>query len=130
MSSQWQQISANLKSHTLDVVRASVVKLGTQVVQDTPVDKGMLINNWLTGVDNVDNTQRPPKAGGSDSITELTQKINLLNYGVTIYFSNPMPYASRIEYEGYSQKAPAGMLRKNVINWPQILETAARQMKK
>lgn len=31
-----------------------------------------------------------------------------------IYFGNGKPYASRIEYEGYSKQAPNGMLRKNI----------------
>ena len=31
-----------------DVMRASVLRLGNRIIQDSPVDKGRFINNWMS----------------------------------------------------------------------------------
>ena len=41
-----------------------------------------------------------------------------------VYLTNNLPYAARIEYDGWSHtKAPEGMVRKNVIRITQNLKT-------
>lgn len=45
-----------------------------------------------------------------------------------MFFTNNLPYAERIEYDGWSRfKAPQGMVRKNVVRWDDIVAAKARE---
>lgn len=45
-----------------------------------------------------------------------------------MYLRNNLPYAYRIEYEGWSKvKAPEGMVRRNVARFRRILNEAVRE---
>lgn len=50
-------------------------------------------------------------------VAETTGKVLELKLGDTFYFTNNMPYAERIEFKGWSSKAPTGMVRVNIIKW-------------
>jgi hypothetical protein len=43
-----------------------------------------------------------------------------------VYMTNSLPYAEKIEYEGYSRQAPQGMLRANVAKWQRIVKAKAK----
>lgn len=103
--------------------RAVVIKLFSAVIKDTPVAIGLLRGNWQTTIGNpatqvigrIDKT-------GALSIADAEKKTNASKPGQTVWLSNNLPYAYRIEYEGHSHtKAPEGMVRKNVARISRIV---------
>jgi len=92
-------------------VRAITFGLFREVIRRTPVDTGRLKGNWQT-------TQQAP-ATGTVTITDKSGGVTIASmaaaiggWGSVSYMANNLPYASRIEYDGWSHtKAPAGMVR-------------------
>lgn len=94
-------------------IKKAFIGLSTDIIMDTPVLSGRLKNNWMVSVNK-----------GSNETTERTgnQSIGRVNavkfkLGDTLYLTNNLPYAERIEFMGWSKKAPSGMLRRNLIRW-------------
>lgn len=118
--------------------RGVILKLFSSVIDDTPVDTGLLRGNWQTSVGT-------PKDGelvttdkqGNRAKTIIPNKLG--NFGDTVHMVNNLPYAKVAEYgewngpsekvtgDGYSMQAPAGMVRKNVARFKTILKRIARQ---
>ena len=107
-------------------IKKAFMGLSTDIIMDTPVLSGRLRNNWMVSVNQ-----------GSNETTESTsnEAINRVSavkfkLGDTLYLTNNLPYAEKIEFglypspsntgktvNGFSAKAPAGMCRKNIIRW-------------
>ena len=108
--------------------RAIILDLFRSVIKDTPVGTsdpsrnyvgGRLKGNWIISADN-------PSDGTFDVVdpagTVTTKKVEdfvadlKAHKNFDIFLTNNMPYAYRIEFEGWSHtKAPEGMVRKNLI---------------
>lgn len=109
------------------VRRASALELFRLIIEETPVDKGVLRNNWRTQV-NSPNVSEKESADPSGAQALAEAAANLGRLQDTVFFTNNLPYAERIEYDGWSRfKAPAGMVRKNVAKWDQIVAAKARE---
>lgn len=90
---------------------------------------GRFKNNWQVGVGFVNtDTSRGPSASGSDSLAAFTPTLNSWKAGDTIYLTNSLPYAKRLEY-GWSKQAPGGMVRLSVQNAAQAFANAAAQVR-
>ena len=94
-------------------IKKAFIGLSTDIIMDTPVLSGRLRNNWMTSVNK-----------GSNETTESTSNTAVnrassvkFKLGDTLYLTNNLPYAERIEFTGWSKKAPSGMLRRNLIRW-------------
>ena len=94
-------------------IKKAFVGLSTDIIMDTPVLSGRLRNNWMTSVNK-----------GSSETTESTSNTAVsrasaikFKLGDTLYLTNNLPYAERIEFMGWSAKAPSGMVRKNLLRW-------------
>ena len=107
-------------------IKKAFIGLSTDIIMDTPVLSGRLRNNWMVSVNKGSNetTERT----GNESIG----RVNAVKFklGDTLYLTNNLPYAERIEFGlypspsktgktvgGYSVKSPQGMVRKNIIKW-------------
>lgn len=99
-----------------DVVRKIGLEVYSSVVMRSPVDTGRFRGNWNLSLANFD-----------PSVSELTDKegaasiasasISIADYkGGSIYISNNLPYAQRLE-DGWSKQAPVGMLRITVVEF-------------
>jgi hypothetical protein len=111
------------------VRRGSALNLFSAVVISTPVDKGTLRSNWFVGIG-------AGRTDVSDSVLPQASIINsikqaLLDVDVSkdVFLTNNLPYASAIEYDGHSAKAPRGMVRINLVNWDRIVESNIRKFK-
>ena len=96
------------------------------MIKPTPVDSGRVRNNWFLTVGIASGlTERSASKSGGGSIRSLSSMPdNILNNKV--YFTNNMPYASTLEYGGYSKpgtdktsngfsiQAPDGWVRKGL----------------
>lgn len=105
-----QAVSKEAKARLMGFVGA--------VVDDTPVLSGKLKGSWQivkTGAKFLEDL--PPDPSGIATKQRLLQKIRYLPIHMDwqILFGTPVPYAHKIEYEGWSKQAPSGMVRKNII---------------
>lgn len=107
--------------------RASALELFRLIILSTPVDNGVLINNWRTQINKPNTGTREAQSTiGADSLREAQSNLGKLED--TVFFTNNLPYAHRIEFDGWSRyKAPQGMVRKNVARWDQIVAAKAKE---
>lgn len=100
------------------------------IILDTPVDTGQLRGNWqatlgspsnkdLTGTLDPTGTSTVAKAELALSKFKLDKHTGKLT---TLFLTNNLPYATRIEFGHYSSKAPQGMVRINLAKFRNKLE--------
>ena len=99
-----------VKKITLDLFK-SVIKM-------SPVKTGRFRNNWNSAIGTADySTTEEVDPSGSNAISRAEAVI--ANYkldGKSIFLTNNLPYAKRLE-EGWSQKqAPQGMVRLSLLS--------------
>lgn len=117
------------KVATDKTVRAITFALFREVIQRTPVDTGRLKGNWQTTVNAPATTtiMRDDPSGGKATMEVIS---NGGGWGSVTYLTNNLPYAHRIEFDGWSHtKAPAGMVRVSLARINSIVAKAARDNK-
>lgn len=105
--------------------KAIILELFSSTILDTPVDTGRLRGNWTisSGAPDTKTVEITDPTGQT-----TVKKVEELTRGLTrdqsaVFLTNNLPYAYRIEYDGWSHtKAPAGMVRKNFIRVSQNLK--------
>lgn len=97
----------------LDRVTRETLMLAAQgVVQLSPVDTGRFRANWQFGNGAIDfTTSDQVDPSGAISIAKVQAQLGAVQAGGVYYLTNSLPYAYRLEYEGWSKQAPAGMVR-------------------
>ena len=108
-----------------DVVRKVAIELLSSVVLKSPVDTGRFCGNWNVAYGGIDySTDGTEDKNGSATIYRGASRILSNNLpGVTIYITNSLPYAHRLE-DGYSKQAPNGMVRLSVVEFNQFVQRA------
>lgn len=94
-----------------DTFRKLVFTTYNSVITLTPVDKGYLRSNNLIKAHNPDNSYDETKlTNPTAQVTEANGTLGStpIKDGTKIFITNNLPYADRIEYEGWSKKAPSG----------------------
>ena len=95
-------------------VRKICLDLVTGIVLKTPVDTGRARANWFTSIGNpTDNVTESIDASGSSTIASSLSAISKAT-GNVLWITNNLPYIYRLEFEGWSRQAPAGMVRVTV----------------
>tara|TARA_R110000772_G_scaffold171720_1_gene283610 strand:+ start:373 stop:759 length:387 start_codon:yes stop_codon:yes gene_type:complete len=98
---------------------AVLLSLFRGVIMDTPVLEGRLRGNWIATKSKPSTTTRKtPDPSGKATTARAMNFVDRQDLGedFNIYLTNNLPYAHRIEYDGWSHtKAPAGMVRTNLI---------------
>lgn len=126
------------------VVKASSLKLLESIDQKSPVGNpslwadpssapagytgGQFRANWnySTGSPDLTVTDSVDPQGGESMRKAVGTSYRL---GDKIYISNSLPYAYRLEYEGWSkEQAPNGMVRVSVIEFRDFVRQAAAQL--
>jgi len=128
------------ESKMVSVTKKASIGLFTDIIRDTPVAQGRLKGNWQpavnkfadTSVLDIDKTRKGSHSAQSKA--KITQEFNTVRAGDTLTLTNNLPYAEAIEFgrlktaTGFSAKAPAGMVRINVIRWQKHLDEQARKL--
>jgi hypothetical protein len=97
-----------------DLHQAIIIGLFTLVIQDTPVLTGRLAGNWIISSDNpASGTFDIVDPNGSKTINKVQDYVSRLDGNFDMFLTNNLPYAYRIEYDGWSSKRPEGMVRRN-----------------
>ena len=112
--------------------RGVILKLFSAVILDTPVLTGRLRGAWKT-------TEGAPAEGdrgevvdpsGALPIAEAAAAVAKSEGDIPVYLTNNLPYAARIEFEGWSHtKAPQGMVRRNVARFNRLISIEAAKNK-
>ncbi len=110
--------------------KAVTLKLMGAVVMDTPVLTGRLRANWQVSqgapLRQTDETTDPD---GGMVTREIVAEVGASDGSQDMFLTNSLPYAARIEFDGYSGKAPEGMLRRNVRRFNQLVSVETAKAK-
>jgi len=105
------------------VVEKSLIRSGTAVIVESPVDQGRFVANWMFAFGDYDGTTLSGEFSGEGekqgSISKLTSNVSNIELGSTFFMTNSLPYAQRLE-DGWSAKG-SKMVDRAVINFPAIV---------
>lgn len=112
-----------------NVKRLSSFDLFSSIVITTPVDKGVLRNNWFADIGRGSTkTTTEGDIGGQGTISEIERVLQGVDVVKDVFLTNNLPYAEPIEFDGHSAQAPTGMVRVNTIRWDKIVSRHAREV--
>lgn len=135
-----KKLCAKAGDRAEEVVRKVAIELQTSMILKSPVDTGRFRANWQCGIGAVDQSvsfelskgsrskNKRSKIATSDAKGRTELKLEGWKPGQTIFLTNSLPYANRLE-NGYSDQAPAGMVRLTVQEYGTYLRKVARQIK-
>jgi hypothetical protein len=74
---------------------------GSEIIKETPVDKGRVRNNWFltTGQPSTSSGRAADKSGAGSLASSATMPADVFNK--KIYLTNNMPYIETLEFGGY-----------------------------
>ena len=120
------------------VVRGTLLKLSSLIVEGTPVGNpslwrnpppkgyigGTLRGSWNASISSPDFAKRGVKdKSGAGTIAKISTVVNGVDLGESFYLTNPQPYAARVEF-GWSKQRPKGMVRVALAQVQQALDGA------
>lgn len=147
-----KQVNGNVEK----VVKKSVFDLTTAIIKDTPVDSGRLRANWQVSLNFETNKKlNSEDTDGSETIAKAKATIFANKIPLFYWINNNLPYADVVEYglypnpvkfgsrtkqakkgspvmyqvlsiDGYSAKAPQGMVRINVMRFNKFFKDNTR----
>lgn len=101
----------------VELHRDFLLDLFVSIVNDTPVDQGILKGNWQLEVNTNTRVLEIRDPNGTVAISRAENALNEMNPNEDFNFSifNNSPYVLRVEFDGHSDQAPEGMFRRNYI---------------
>lgn len=89
---------------------------------------GQFRANWNLSIEAVDTSTTEDKdPSGKAAIKRAQGRIESYKLGDRIFITNSLPYAYRLEYEGWSSQAPQGMVRITALEFEKyVAEQAAK----
>ena len=113
------------------VVQKSLIRTGTSIIVESPVDTGRFAANWqyAFGAPGLGTATIGPFRGEAEkqgSVNWMTTEISNLQLGQAFFMTNNLPYAVRLEW-GWSAKS-SFMVQRAVAAFPAIVsEEIARE---
>ncbi len=104
--------------------RAAMLEVMTATIMDTPVLDGYLRGGWAAYIGTAGLGGLAPDKSGSIAMKQVASAVSRAVLGEDVWFVNRYPYAYDIEYNGHSQKAPEGLLRRNLARWNLLIENS------
>ena len=122
LANDLKNIAARRKEDLNEIAQAVTIRVGNQIVLQSPVDQGFFKNNWNSSIGDISySIDAPENSNGAKSLNGIAETFSIFGTGMVGYFTNSMPYAMRLEYDGWSQQAPNGVVRVNVRKAPRYL---------
>jgi len=116
------------KLDTRQVIRAVTLEISTSIILRTPVDTGRARNGWRATIDKP-SAVKGRKADPAATAALGTVRTAVSDIGGNIYYlTNNLPYIRRLEYEGWSTQAPAGMMRVSASEYAVALRKKIAEM--
>lgn len=113
--------SRQTKERTNRIRRGVTLKLFNAVILDTPVLTGRARANWRVQIGEPikEPIDREDKSGGV-ALVEVQTEVARSQGDQTVTLANNLPYIDALE-KGSSQKAPEGMVRKNIARFARLI---------
>lgn len=107
------------------VTRKVAIDILSRVVMRSPVDTGRFRSNWVltVGAPATGTSETTDKSGGA-TVAKGEGAVASFQVGPSIFIVNNLPYGPRLEYEGWSKQAPAGMVRVTVAEYEGLIRKA------
>lgn len=121
-----QRIPLHLTQRTAQLLTLIVAETDAQLKMRSPVDTGRFRASWSIGLNQVNPTVAPDTPSGQP-VVAADPSIPAVTIGSTVYITNSLPYARRLEY-GWSKQAPAGMVRRTAAEMPQRIAALVKQV--
>lgn len=117
------------KKNPEKVMRQVSIKLFSAIIKASPVDTGRFRMNWMAsgGTPATGTTDATDKSGNIATGNAKSFVLKAADWH-EFTLANNLPYAQRLEY-GWSQQAPAGMVRTNVSRFQQLINEEANKVK-
>lgn len=117
------------KKNPEKVMRQVSIKLFSAIIKASPVDTGRFRMNWMASGGTPDSgvTDATDKSGNTATGNATSFVLKATDWR-EFTLTNNLPYAQRLEY-GWSQQAPAGMVRTNVSRFQQLINEEANKVK-
>ncbi|MDN8612796.1 HK97 gp10 family phage protein [Variovorax ginsengisoli] len=114
-------------------VQYSIILAAQGVILKSPVDTGRFRANWQFGIDvqNTTTTETTDKSGRQTLGGIMAQvRANVVGDAArgVFWISNSLPYGHRLEFEGWSKQAPAGMVRITLAELPGAVDAYVRTL--
>lgn len=121
-----QKFAEKAEGNAQTVVRKISIDLFSKTVLRTPVDTGRARANWncSIGAPSFTVSQKTDK-GATTTQAGIRSTLGNWKQG-DIYLMNSLPYIRRLEYDGWSKQAPAGMVRISVAEFQTFVDAATR----
>lgn len=149
-SSDIKAFAEKTKTDIADVKKYAAIKIFTDIVKATPVGNpdywqeingkprkappgytgGRLRGNWQTSLNTPIHTEiaRIDPDGG-DVLKEMQTTVYNSNVEESIFMTNNLPYAIRVEYGHSKKQRPMGMLRVSIAGFENAIKEALRKVK-
>ena len=149
-SSDIKEFAEKTKTDIADVKKYAAIKIFTDIVKATPVGNpdywqevngkprkappgytgGRLRGNWQTSLNTPIHTEiaRIDPDGG-DALKEMQTTVYNSNVEESIFLTNNLPYAIRVEYGHSKKQRPMGMLRVSIAGFENAIKEALRKVK-
>jgi len=118
------RLAQKYKKRIEDVTRRATFEVFSSVKNMSPVDTGRFRANWNVSYGSID--YRTSNATDAAQAQVQVNKALTLPVGGIVYMANSLPYARRLEYEGWSNQAPSGMVRVSAENFSNMVREALR----
>lgn len=117
------------KKNPEKVMRQVSIKLFSAIIKASPVDTGRFRMNWMAsgGTPASGTTDATDKSGNTAAGNATSFVLKAADWR-EFTLTNNLPYAQRLEY-GWSQQAPAGVVRTNVSRFQQLINEEANKVK-
>jgi hypothetical protein len=126
-----KRITEKAKNKTNLFVRKLVLDLDRRIILKSPADTGRFKANWQIGYGTPD-IETVSTLDESGSLTIAKHESEVLSKDLTgtiVYITNSLPYAYRLEYEGWSQQARAGMVRTTLAELNSAIQAVGAEVR-
>lgn len=109
-----------------EIMRDATTRVSNSLVRLSPVDEGEFVADWDVKIGGwpADSDQAPdPKKRTTRA--RLSEIIKQVKYGLSVFFENDDPVATRLEF-GYSKQAPQGVVRLTTRRWRGFVRGAGK----
>ena len=121
------KFEVNAINATEKTVRGTAIALWRAVILDSPVDSGRFRGNWFaTQLSPSETITTSTDKSGSVAVQRAANVVLGAQAWQDLWLANNLPYAERLE-NGWSQQAPSGMVRTNVVRFQSILNNEAKK---
>ncbi len=116
-SNQIAEFNIDFSNLSDEVFRITVIKFFGQVVQASPVDTGRFRANWFVTTTAPTVRVEPNSEKSENEVNQrIVRKVNSSVGKRLFYLTNNLPYASVIEFGGYSKSVKLETLLRNERN--------------